>query len=209
MDTDSTTLKQKLIIVLTQRGEPMGYRELTDTVWASYPEYREHMVSMYETEKKARVEQRIRMGGVVKGAPGVFTATKSDGIVLVGLAASEADVAEEADDEEIGDESAVVPSVYWYTFPAYRKLDGAYPIKVGRGTNPRMRISQQVTAMPEQPIILGSFEHADNSNLERALHAVLELRGKRKQDSPGAEWFITTPEEIIALIQVVLGTNGG
>ncbi len=187
----------------------MGYRELTDTVWAVYPEYREHMVSMYETEKKARIDQRIRMGGVVKAAPGIFTATKSDGIVLVGLAASEADAVEEADAEEIGEENLVAPSVYWYTFPAYRKSDGAYPIKVGRGNNPQMRIGQQVTAMPEQPVILGIFEHNDISNLERALHSVLTLRGKKKKDSPGSEWFITTPEEITELIQTVLGTKEG
>lgn len=209
MEKDSTTLKQKIIIVLTQRGEPMGYRELTDTIWATYPEYREHMVSMYETEKKARGEQRIRMSGVVNGASEIFTATKSDGIVLVGLAASEADVAEEADEEEIAEENLIAPSVYWYTFPAYRKPDGAYPIKVGRGNNPHMRIGQQVTAMPEQPEILGVFEHHDISNLERALHSVLTLRGKKKKDSPGSEWFITTPEEITGLIQMVLGIKGG
>ncbi len=32
-----STLRQKAIAVLTQRGEPMSYRELTDTIWATYP----------------------------------------------------------------------------------------------------------------------------------------------------------------------------
>ncbi|MBK6591891.1 MAG: GIY-YIG nuclease family protein [Burkholderiales bacterium] len=59
--------------------------------------------------------------------------------------------------------------------------------------------------MPEQPDILGTFEHQDVHNLERALHAVLTLRGKRKRDAPGAEWFVTTPEEIKELIHAVLG----
>jgi hypothetical protein len=63
----------------------------------------------------------------------------------------------------------------------------------------------QVTAMPEQPTILGTFEHNDPISLERALHSVLILRGKRKTDAPGTEWFITTPDEISALIQLVLG----
>lgn len=38
-----------------------------------------------------------------------------------------------------------------------------------------------------------------------ALHSVLNLRGKRKADAPGAEWFMTTPDEISALIRMVLG----
>jgi hypothetical protein len=69
-----------------------------------------------------------------------------------------------------------------------------------------LRISQQVTAMPESPLILGTFDHLDEISLERALHAGLSLRGKRKSDAPGAEWFVTTPAEIEALIQMVLGS---
>ncbi len=200
-----TTLRQMTIAVLTQRGEPMSYRELTDTLWAIYPEYHEHMVTKYESEKKARPEQRIRLGILVKDNPGVFTATKSEGIVLVGLTATEADTVEEVDEEAAVEENSAAPAVYWYTFPAYKKLIGPYPIKIGRGNNPETRIGQQVTAMPEQPDILGTFEHQDVHNLERALHAVLTLRGKRKRDAPGAEWFVTTPEEIKELIHAVLG----
>ena len=194
-----------VISVLTQRGEPMSYRELTDTTWAAYPNFHRHMLDLYETEKKARPELRIRMGMLVRDNPEVFTATKSEGVVLVGLAATEADVVDDADEDEAVDENTAAPSVYWYTFPAYRKTSGPYPIKVGRGSNPLARIGQQVTAMPEEPDILGTFEHNDVQNLERALHAVLTLRGKRKKDAPGAEWFVTTPEEIMELIKAVLG----
>lgn len=201
------TLRQMVIAVLTQRGEPMSYRELTDAIWASYPEFYRHMLGLYENEKKARTEQRIRMGMLVRDNPGVFTATKSEGIVLVGLAATEADVVDDVDEDEAVDENAATPSVYWYTFPAYRNANGPYPIKVGRGNNPMTRIAQQVTAMPEQPDILGTFEHPDPANLERALHAILTLRGKRKKDAPGAEWFVTTPEEVTALISVILGVK--
>jgi hypothetical protein len=63
----------------------------------------------------------------------------------------------------------------------------------------------QVTAMPEQPTVLGIHEHQDPVSLERALHSVLNLRGKRKTDAPGTEWFVTTPDEIQALIKMVLG----
>ena len=199
------TLRQMVIAVLTQRGEPMSYRELTDTTWAAYPEFHQHMLDLYETERKARTEQRIRMGMLVRDNPGVFTATKSEGIVLVGLAATEADVVDDVDEDDAVEENATNPSVYWYTFPAYRKTSGPYPIKVGRGNNPMARIGQQVTAMPEQPEILGTYEHVDPTNLERALHAVLTLRGKRKKDAPGSEWFVSTPEEVAGLIEIILG----
>lgn len=183
----------------------MSYRELTDTLWASYPEYYQHMLSLYETEKEARAAQRVRLGILVKDTPGVFTATKSEGIVLVGLAATEADVIEDVDDDAAVDENAANPAVYWYTFPAYQQSNKPYPIKVGRGNNPMMRISQQVTSMPEQPVVLGTYEHNDSQTLERALHCVLTLRGKRKGDAPGAEWFITTPDEIKNVIDIILG----
>jgi hypothetical protein len=207
MEKDTTSLRQKTIAVLTQRGEPMSYRELTDTLWSVYPEYRDHMVTKYDGEKKARSEQRIRLGILVKDNPGVFTATKSEGIVLVGLAASEADAVEEIDDEVAVEEGVASPAVYWYTFPAYRRPSGPYPIKIGRGNDPKARVGQQVTAMPEQPDILGTFEHDDTHNLERALHAILTLRGKRKNDAPGAEWFVTTPEEVAELIRIVIGST--
>lgn len=206
---EPTSLRQKVIAVLTQRGEALSYRELTDALWDVFPDFKKHMFDKYEVEKKARTEMRIRLGMIVKDHPAVFTATKSDGIVLVGLAATEQDVIEEADeideDEDVSTDGEAQPSVYWYTFPAYRKDRGAFPIKVGRGINALARISQQVTAMPESPEILGTYAHPDVHNLERALHAVLTLRGKRKKDAPGAEWFITTPEEISLLIKVVLG----
>lgn len=183
----------------------MSYRDLTDAIWATYPSFRQHMLDLYQDEKRARTEQRIRMGMLVRDNHGVFTATKSEGIVLVGLAATEADVVEDVDEGAAEDENTAEPSVYWYTFPAYRKANGPYPIKVGRGSNPLARITQQVTAIPEIPEILGTFPHPDNVNLERALHAILTLRGKRKKDAPGAEWFVTTPAELTQLIELVLG----
>jgi hypothetical protein len=38
VERDSTSLRQKTIAVLTQREEPLSYRELTNTLWAAYPE---------------------------------------------------------------------------------------------------------------------------------------------------------------------------
>jgi hypothetical protein len=199
------SLRLKTIAVLQQRGEPVTYRELTDLLWKTHPDLREHLVQHYQSEQKARREMRIRLGTLVKDYPQAFSATMSDGLVLVGLSPS---IAELEDSDAAEDEAAEPegkPSVYWYTFPAYRSGNGPFPIKIGRGTDPLARIRMQVTAMPEQPTILGTFEHNDPISLERALHSVLILRGKRKTDAPGTEWFITPPDEISALIQLVLG----
>ena len=108
MKKDAPSLRQKIIVVLTQRGEPMSYRELTDAVWATYPEYLQHMLSLYETKRQARIEQRIRLEILVEDNPGVFTATKSEGIVLVGLVATEADV-DNVDEDAAADESMANP----------------------------------------------------------------------------------------------------
>ncbi len=208
MSDESLTLRQMALAVLKQSGEQMSYRDLSTAIWNMFPAHYAHLMNnLYgNDEKEARRQHRIRLGMLVKQQPGVFTATMSDGIVLVGLAATETESweDEEDDDEEVATDAGVKPSVYWYTFPAYKRATGSYPIKVGRGKNPEARIYQQVTSMPEQPEILGSHEHADTVTLERALHAVLTLRGKRKSDAPGTEWFVTTPEEIKSVILLVL-----
>lgn len=198
------SLRLKTIAVLQQRGEPITYRELTDLLWTTHPELKEHLAQLYQSEQKARKEMRIRLGTLVKDFPDVFSAAMSDGVVLVGLSAGP-DELDDSDSEEEYSGSEGNPSVYWYTFPAYQAATGPFPIKIGRGINPLARIKMQVTAMPEQPTILGTFEHNDPQSLERALHSVLILRGKRKTDAPGSEWFMTTPAEITTLIQTVLG----
>lgn len=205
-------LRSKVLTVLAQRGEAISYRDLIDSLWQTFPEMHQHFLTLYVDEKRARRDIRIRLGMIVKNHPTVFTATLADGIVMVGLAASPVDDLDdfEADGVEDSDEAGegvevTLPGVYWYTFEAYRKENQPFPIKIGRGKNPLQRVSQQVTAMPEPPLILGTFDHQDEVSLERALHAVLALRGKRKMDAPGAEWFVTTPAEIEALIKMVLG----
>jgi hypothetical protein len=201
------TLRSKVTAILQERGEPITYRELTDLLWSVHPELKAHHFDLYKTEPKARQELRIQLGWLVKRFPQTFIATMSEGRVLVGMAVSDENELEDVEVEEEEDASGATskPSVYWYTFPAYQAISGPYPIKIGRGADPQTRIRTQVTAMPEQPIVLGIHEHPDPSNLERALHSVLILRGKRKKDAPGTEWFMTTPAEIETLIKTVLG----
>lgn len=146
------------------------------------------------------------MGMEVKAHPEIFAATKIDEVVVVGLAATEDDPAVELDEEKEDGDSGIVPAIYWYTFPAYKRDIGAYPIKIGKGSDPEARIMQQVTPMPERPEILGKFHHAEAENLEKAIQYILKVRKKRKPDAPGAEWFLTTPQEIRSLIEVVFGS---
>ena len=56
--------------------------------------------------------------------------------------------------------------------------------------------SQVGTALPEQPVIAAAFACADSALLEKAIHAVLELRGRKIRNSPGNEWFETNLAEI-------------
>lgn len=210
MEVEASSLRQKMVAVLNQSGEPLTYRGLTQAIWNEFPDWHQYLLNHYEGDAtEARRRLRVRMGIEVREHPDVFAATKVDGIVVVGLAATENDAAAEVEEEEAeeGHESGVMPAIYWYTFPAYKRTDGPYPIKVGKGANPEARIMQQVTPMPEKPEVLGTYLHADADNLEKAVQYVLKVRGKKKADAPGAEWFLTTPQEITLAIQAVLGTD--
>lgn len=195
------SLREMAIIVLKESSEPMTYRQLTNAIWSTFPAHREHMIDLKETEQSAREIMRTRLGATVRDFPTDFTKSVSEGIILVGLAPTPEDEAE----DERDDADATAPSVYWYTFPTHQRPDGPYPIKVGHAKkDPEVRIYQQITAMPEHAIILGTFQHPNARKLEQTLHAIFTLRGQHKTDAPGTEWFVTTPEEIEALIDIVL-----
>ncbi len=210
MDGEDLSLRQKMVAVLNQTGEPLTYRALTQTIWKEFPDWHQYILNHYNGDAtEARKKLRVRMGIEVRGHPEVFAATKVDGIVVVGLAATEDDAAVEVEEEEQEQEqdTGAIPAIYWYTFPAYKRTSGPYPIKIGKGANPEARIMQQVTPMPEKPEVLGTYPHADADNLEKAIQYVLKVRGKRKSDAPGAEWFMTTPQEVIQVIDAVLGSK--
>jgi hypothetical protein len=207
------TLREMTIAALQNRGEPMTYRDLTDLLWFLFPELKARHFSLYEEESKARKEIRIQLGGLVKKFPQTFAATMSEGRVLVGLAVSEeSNIEDEELEEELEQEANEGPlkrGIYWYTYPAYQAFSGPYPIKIGQGLDPNARIRGQVTAMPEKPVILGTYPYKDPVKLENALHSVLILRGRHKTDAPGTEWFMTTPREIESLLVMVLGDEFG
>ncbi|MCX6921767.1 MAG: GIY-YIG nuclease family protein [Verrucomicrobia bacterium] len=101
-------------------------------------------------------------------------------------------------------------SVYLYYFESYRRLaeiEGRrlFPCKIGRTErDPLLRVlSQSSTALPEFPRVARLFRTNDGSALEAAIHSILSLRGREIEDSPGTEWFLTSPDEIDGIVRFV------
>ena len=70
-------------------------------------------------------------------------------------------------------------------------------LKIGSCTgNVLARVAAQIgTSTPDKPAVLLAIKTHDCRALERALHGIFRLRGK-KVSGAGAEWFIVTREEI-------------
>jgi hypothetical protein len=67
------------------------------------------------------------------------------------------------------------------------------------------RIAAQIsTGTPDKPVLLLKIATHDCRALERALHAIFRLKG-RQVAGAGAEWFIATPEEVVAAYERVMG----
>jgi Meiotically up-regulated gene 113 len=99
-------------------------------------------------------------------------------------------------------------AVYLYYFPTYRLFaesrgEKRWPCKIGlTESDPLSRIlSQAATAMSEKPVIALLIRTPNSRKLERTLHDVLDLRNQRLEKSPGAEWFDTSPDEVLKLLQ--------
>jgi len=119
------------------------------------------------------------------------------------------DVAVVAADVILRQDAGVNSAVYLYYLPAYRisaetaKLK-AWPCKIGRTErDPLSRIlSQAATALPEKPHVALIIYTQYPISFEAAIHGVLTLRGQKIDDSPGKEWFLTSPDEVRALVEV-------
>jgi T5orf172 domain len=67
------------------------------------------------------------------------------------------------------------------------------------------RIAAQIsTGTPDKPALLLKIATHDCRALERALHAIFRLKGRHVAGA-GAEWFIATPEEVVAAYERVIG----
>ena len=109
-----------------------------------------------------------------------------------------ADVVLRADSDQSG-------AVYLYYLPMYRlhAENGRWPCKIGRtDRDPLSRIlSQAATALPEKPHVALIVYTKHPVACEAAIQGALTLRGLKLDDSPGKEWFLTSPEEVKALVE--------
>lgn len=94
-------------------------------------------------------------------------------------------------------------AVYVYYFDSYRELatlkgNESWECKIGRtDVDPIGRIIGQAgTSYPELPHIALIIYCDDSSLLEKALHNILKLKNRWLENSPGKEWYITSPNEI-------------
>jgi len=102
-------------------------------------------------------------------------------------------------------------SVYVYYYDTYRKFAESYgkrfwECKIGRtDKEPLQRIfSQAGTCYPELPHIALIIKCERSSQLESALHSVLKFRNRWIENAPGTEWFITSPEEVESIYQMLI-----
>ena len=112
----------------------------------------------------------------------------------------------EDEDQIVEDEidSEVNGWIYAFTFPAIKRDNGPYPIKIGLTTaaNVETRVFGQCrgSAFFENPEILDRWQVRRVAQVEDAIHAVLKARGRWRETAPGTEWFDTTIEEIRTII---------
>jgi hypothetical protein len=123
---------------------------------------------------------------------------------------------EDLESEELTSAAEIVlgqgrSAVYVYYYSAYRdsalyKGDAEWPCKIGRtDRDPLNRvISQAATALPEYPHMAIIFWTDSPSKWESLLHNVLSIRGKAMSQAPGREWFMTSIDEIISIINFVM-----
>ena len=101
-------------------------------------------------------------------------------------------------------------SVYLYYFESYKELanlkgEKSWPCKIGMSErDPVLRVlSQAATALPETPIIEFILKTDQPNLLELIIHSILKIRGKHIEQSPGKEWFNTSPTEILEIVKFI------
>lgn len=103
-------------------------------------------------------------------------------------------------------------AVYVYYLPAYRHRaeqnhEQVWPCKIGYSNgDPILRVlAQASTALPERPQIALVIRTSMPSVFESAIHNTLMLRGKKIDNSPGSEWYLTSPDEVESIASFILG----
>lgn len=110
-------------------------------------------------------------------------------------------------DEEIAEEAGPATDgwIYAFTFPDLIKNE-PFPIKVGmtiRDVEERVADQCRGSAFFSPPKLLKSWRVNQVSLTERTVQGLLKLSGQWKSDAPGAEWFVTTVDEIERVVGIV------
>jgi len=126
---------------------------------------------------------------------------KSDSELTQEAAEDEDDAVEEQADMEFNG------WIYAFTFPAIKRTNQPFPIKIGltTATDVETRVFGQCkgSGFFEKPEILGRWRVKRVAQVEDAIHAVLKARGRWKEDAPGEEWFITSTDEIQSIVNFI------
>ncbi|MFA7348135.1 MAG: GIY-YIG nuclease family protein [Desulfurivibrionaceae bacterium] len=115
----------------------------------------------------------------------------------------------EDEDEAIEEQADVEFNgwIYAFTFPAIKKGNEAFPIKVGftSAVEVEARVFGQCkgSGFFEKPEIIGRWQVKRVAQVEDAIHAVLKARGRWKEDAPGDEWFTTTIDEVRSIVSFI------
>lgn len=126
------------------------------------------------------------------------------------------DVEEEDADEDLSEQSYISSStrvlgsgsseVYVYTYPGYPELarlkgDSEYRLKIGMttiGHDLRFKTSSH-TDEPEYREVLLIINTDHPEQLEKMIHAILDMSGHKLEDTPGREWYRSSPEAIVSI----------
>lgn len=101
-------------------------------------------------------------------------------------------------------------AIYLYYLPMYRLKaeqsdENKWHCKIGKtNRDPLLRVlSQAATALPEKPHISIIFKTNFPNEFENVIHSILTIKGRKIDNSPGSEWFLTSPDEVEKLIQFI------
>ena len=168
-----------------------------------------------EREKFARFMAKYLKGGCADGFdPEEITQGQSypaDEVTKYDNAPTLSDVAEKTEDEVKKEFAHKVDTINATRLGTGKECVYAYGykcapdrLKIGQTeTDCVQRIVQQInTSTPDQPVLYIEIRTDRCRALERAMHAVLEHRGKKLLGG-GDEWFKTSPAEVLEIYEFV------